>query len=381
MLVGATLEASPLTRRCCVRTKFLLAVLAFTALASALPSGPAGFGPGEQTAEAAFLGAPTITAIRFNPGSPATHTVFVRGTVATYPSGTKVDLYKADAQGEPEAFLGTAIIFNDGASAAGIVTVCGLASGDDVVGIATDPIGNSSGVSTTFAVGFGTSACPTPEFAISITTFIPGNNARAGVCLTDTRPPRFRFLHVRFDDRPFDPNSHAFRTRQKVTVIPDEAVDPDGLKEGSKAEDLTNPTRLYASDALDDGVIDDSDDDGVGNDCHLFDSEVGPVNKSMHIDDPIRLGPHRLSVRMHGQAGTGVFGFGFACPINWDFHVIIDDSGETTTASVVGWHDGFPAYEIYVNAQPVYQMPPIGGLNLLCGGTDVQVSRSVDLQE
>ncbi len=45
----------PATRRCGVRMKVLLALLAVTALAIALLSGPAGFGPGQPSAEAALL--------------------------------------------------------------------------------------------------------------------------------------------------------------------------------------------------------------------------------------------------------------------------------------------------------------------------------------
>ncbi|MGH9847201.1 MAG: hypothetical protein ACREEM_51550, partial [Blastocatellia bacterium] len=155
-----------------------------------------------------------------------------------------------------------------------------------------------------------------------------------------------------------------------VTVVPDEASDPDGFVEGSKQEALANPTKLYARDAL--PIIDDSDDDGVLHDCHSLHDIKEPV-KDMHIDDPVRLGPQTVSVRLHGHAGTSFpFRFLRPCPISWDLTVVIDSSGPKPTAKVTGAHDGFPAYEIYVNNHAVYTRPPIK-FSRLCGKLDVSV--------
>ncbi|MCH8066348.1 MAG: FG-GAP repeat protein, partial [Chloroflexi bacterium] len=54
-MLSANLVASPLTRRYGVRMKLLLALLTFTVLAGALLSGPAGFRPEPQSAEAVSL--------------------------------------------------------------------------------------------------------------------------------------------------------------------------------------------------------------------------------------------------------------------------------------------------------------------------------------
>jgi hypothetical protein len=214
----------------------------------------------------------------------------------------------------------------------------------------------------------------TSEYEISFTTFIPGNHALAGVCLAWGQRPIFRGpLYVRFDRPGFDANADTYRTRQAITVIPNETADPDGLEEGSKIEALTHPTQLYAQDAL--PTIDNADDDTEEGDCHLLHRTVPPVNVEMHIDDPVRLDPDTVSVRLHGQAGTGVGGFGLVCPINWDITVFISTSGETPQVTLIGAHDGFPAYELYVNGHPIYMKQPVGNLLSLCGPLDVTVAQ------
>ena len=67
------------------------------------------------------------------------------------------------------------------------------------------------------------------------------------------------------DGRDFDSSATSFRTRQLVTVIADGSIDADGIKDGTVPENLVGQSREYAADALDDGVIDEEDND----DCHL----------------------------------------------------------------------------------------------------------------
>jgi hypothetical protein len=193
-------------------------------------------------------------------------------------------------------------------------------------------------------------------FTINFTTFIPGNNLNTLLpCTTNTVPPQVDVpLYVRLDDRDFDSNADAYRTRQLVTVIPDESADADGFMETTKQKDLTNPTKLYASDAL--PVIDDNDDDNRLRDCHLL-HDIKFPEKDMHID-VTRTGPKTVLVHLFGHAGTTVLNKTVRpCPISWNFFLHVDTSGPQPTVAISGAHDGFPAYEIYVNDQPVYLYP------------------------
>lgn len=238
------------------------------------------------------------------------------------------------------------------------------------------------------------SPAPKPEFTINFTTFIPGNNLNAllpcntRLCSSGSGlfPPKVSFpLYVRLDDRGFDPSATTYRTRQLVTVIPDESADPDGLKEGTKFNDA-HPTELYASDAL--PIIDDNDDDAQLCDCHLLHDIVPPV-KDMHVD-VTRTGPKTVGVHLFGHAGTSVsdpiFHIFRPCPISWDILLHIDTSGPRPTVAISGAHDGFPAYEVYVNNHPVHRYPvppPLTPTDLfkLCGTLGATFEDVVELPD
>lgn len=221
------------------------------------------------------------------------------------------------------------------------------------------------------------------EFTINLTTFIPGNslegppNFRCG-----TRNPGGRMFGLVFagDNRTFDPTSSDYRTRQNVTVIPDESVDSDGLKDGS-IQNLTGITEAYAGDAL--PTIDAADDDYPDlHDCHLL-HDIGQAdNGNMHVNVS-RIGPHEVSVNLSGGASNPLVTN--APDIDWDFTLIIDSSSQIVRWTLDGLDDGFPAFEIYINNTPIYTRnapPPYTFRDiskLYPGNGDVTVSLSGDL--
>jgi len=221
---------------------------------------------------------------------------------------------------------------------------------------------------------------PGDQFDISFSSFIPSDHV--------TGPPQSRCgfppinqLSFEGDNRGFDPAATSFRTRQVVSVAADEAVDADGLIDGTD-QNLVGTTRSYAPDALADGVIDASDDDGVLGDCTLLHDEGTASTSDMHID-VMRIDPDRVQVHLHGGAGNPlVFG---APDIDWDFTIEIDVSGSSPTWTLTGSHDGFPAYEIYINGQTIYTYspgsPPFGfsDLRALFPPLDVDVNASGQL--
>ncbi len=107
------------------------------------------------------VGVPTISAISFSGGL---HLLSGTAPLLDYASGSQVDVFKADPGGEGRQYLGTATVFNDGATATWSVSVCGLTVGDQAVATATNTSGNTSQFSLpSSTVGFGTCVlAPTP---------------------------------------------------------------------------------------------------------------------------------------------------------------------------------------------------------------------------
>ncbi len=52
-----------------------------------------------------------------------------------------------------------------------------------------------------------------------------------------------------------------------------------------------------------------------------------------------------------------IFAEGFGS-LDWDFTIEIDTSGGTPQWTLTGRHDGFPAYEIYLNDTEIYRYSP-----------------------
>src|SRR5262249_16866984 len=100
------------------------------------------------------------------------------------------------------------------------------------------------------------------------------------------------------DDRGFDVDAPSYRAKQIVTVIPNEAEDADGLLQGSK-RNLGGITESFDPGlALADGRIEGDARGGPPGGRRIKPSKV-PVNTGgMIIDDPIRLGPHCVFVRL-----------------------------------------------------------------------------------
>ena len=80
-----------------------------------------------------------------------------------------------------------------------------------------------------------------------------------------------------------------------------------------------------------------------------------------------RPGPSISAVNFHGEAPHPLLQS--LCEVDWDINVIIDTTVPAAPqATVVGWHNGMPGYEIYIDGQPAYQwLPPFGrGLGHYC---------------
>lgn len=223
-------------------------------------------------------------------------------------------------------------------------------------------------------------------FTIVFSTFIPSNHVNGPrihpQSYSGLLPPRR--LTFAGDDRGFDVDATAFRSRQTVTVVPDAAEDADGLLEGSQ-QNLGGRTESFvASQTLANGRIDDGDRDGVLGDGRLKQAEAAASAQGMIIEGPVRLGPHTVWVglktaRSGGPRNELVFG---APSIDWDIGITIDTSGPEPSYEVVGSWDGYPAAELYINRQPVFLFTPgnapgrfVDLLKLLPGYADRRFAR------
>jgi hypothetical protein len=197
------------------------------------------------------------------------------------------------------------------------------------------------------------------EFKISFSAFIPGDHVTGPPtekCFSFDLPP-VRQLFFKGDNRNFSATAASFRTRQLVTVIANEAEDADGLKEGT-IQNLVGESRSYASDALDDGKIDANDEDDIKDDCTLFhdSATAGPDSMVVQID---RVNADTVQVDLDGGPGmplsTAAQVFG---TLDWDFTITIDTSSGMPEWTLTGEHDGFPAYELYINDTEIYRYSP-----------------------
>jgi hypothetical protein len=207
---------------------------------------------------------------------------------------------------------------------------------------------------------WGMRVIPRPAFEITVRTFIPGNYAPGppwNLCRPDRgRPQR---LYYAGDDGGFDANATAYRTEQNVTLVADAASDADGLADGTGPLNDTGTTYGYAGDALEDGRIDGADDDGVLGDCHLLHAVGKATTEDMRIAVN-RVGPKQVLARFVGHAANPlVFTPDPSFGISWDLTVTVNAQGEKPQVTVLGDHDGFPAYEVFVNDVRVYGWEPV----------------------
>ena len=227
------------------------------------------------------------------------------------------------------------------------------------------------------------------EYKVSFSTFIPTNYLTGppnAFCIVRPQlwPPVIhgpQQLVFAGDDRGFDPNATSFRTRQTVGVVSEQSANSSGV--GTAAVEAVGESKAYAPDALaGDNRIDPADDDATLGDCHLLHSRGTASTSNMHVD-VTRVNEHQVKAHLYGGAGNPLVAG--APAIDWDLTLTIDTSGATPHWTLTGAHDGFPAYEVYVNGQTLYTYSPgpgpygFGDILKLFPPLDVNVNTSGDL--
>lgn len=228
-----------------------------------------------------------------------------------------------------------------------------------------------------------------PTFKVSFSTFIPTNYVSGppqSFCLVAPQlwPPKItgpQHLVFAGDDRGFDPNATSFRTRQTVGLVPEESSSSSGV--GTAPAELVGESKAYAPDALaGDNRVDPADDDAVLHDCHLLQDRGFASTSNMHVD-VTRVNAHQVKAHLYGGAGNPLVSG--APDIDWDLTLTIDTSGSKPHWTLSGKHDGFPAYEVYVDGQTLYTYSPgpgpygLGDIVKLFPPLDITVNSSGDL--
>ncbi len=216
------------------------------------------------------------------------------------------------------------------------------------VAVATDPT-TENGTATADVTVVAPAPGSNTRFTVSLTNFIKMNNAIApsSICFTGIVP---RTLSYKGDDRPFDPNSNAFRTRTIVTIDTDPAIAPTGQLGG--AQKLTGITKSYArynsldanGDLTPAALADTTEED-----CSLL-HQTGQEGSDGFHGEVERLSPTQVEVRLHGFASNPLAAI--QCSIDWNITVWVDTSSGQYTYS--GTHDVFPSYELAISGVNVY---------------------------
>jgi hypothetical protein len=228
------------------------------------------------------------------------------------------------------------------------------------------------------------------RFEVKFMTFIPSNyinNDHLGITHPQShcmRPigtsPLLTLLIGAGDDRGFNPHSDfpheppepfydapKYKTLQKVIL---EQV-PDG-QGGTKLQQVEIPdpqdaqdagiSRSFTLSALVNGIlgrIDITDYDGVLGDCFLLHGAKRCDTDRMSVTaTPSQHSPDLWGVNFNGKSTNGLVTL-LAPAIDWrNLRVNIDASTAKPEVLINGQHDQFPAYEVYINDEPIYRFSP-----------------------
>lgn len=230
--------------------------------------------------------------------------------------------------------------------------------------------------------------CPVTRYPVNFMTFIPSNYIDAsilwrqfpipipsgflpGTACTQPGTDVSRILIGAGDDRGYSfaaasAPTKPYRTLQKVTIV---VVDKGTTKE-FKAEAPANANGISESyvkqrpgsgGALNHGTsgrIDpsDNDNDGVLGDCFLKHASHLGSTADMITPTVDQVSATRGRVTLKGSAKNGLIPLSPA--IDWNLTLDLEVGMPAPRVFINGSRDQFPAYEIYVNSQRVYEFAP-----------------------
>jgi branched-chain amino acid transport system substrate-binding protein len=153
----------------------------------------------------------------------------------------------------------------------------------------------------------------------------------------------------------FTPRPRRFLMRQVVDVLATRSDDGVTLEAVPKRPKV-KPTLEYALDALADSRLNSRDNDAVRNDCHLLNRRTSASASDIEVETE-SFADDEIVIHIRGGAGNPLLPEAFP-PVDWDLEVTLDFSVEEPGFHVRGLHDGFPAFEVYVNDELAYGFDP-----------------------
>ncbi len=195
---------------------------------------------------------------------------------------------------------------------------------------------------------------------IKFAGFIPGDRIIApGTCVYkgETVP---RQLYDNGNNRSFKYDADGkedYKIQQIATLDTVEACKFDPTSQNN-----IGLTKAYASDSLKNDSpnvprIGPNDEDGIPGDCSLFHMQAIGSNKGMQVEFE-KIARNITKVTLRGNAKNPLLILGAGPGISWEIMVTIDATGSIPKYTIEGEHDGFPAYELYLNKQLVYKFWP-----------------------
>jgi branched-chain amino acid transport system substrate-binding protein len=153
----------------------------------------------------------------------------------------------------------------------------------------------------------------------------------------------------------FTPDSRRYMVRQLVDVVAQPSKQGFALEIGPQRRKV-NPTLEYALDALADRVLTVQDDDGLRNDCHLFNQRARASAREIKVEGEL-VNDDVVQIYLRGSVKNPLLPKRRPA-LDWNLGVMIDFSLDDPAYRVEGAHDGFPAFEVYVNRELAYGFDP-----------------------
>jgi len=274
---------------------------------------------------------------------------------------TKVDFFYTNAAGK-RLFLGTDMTapysWNWGCPAFGIPCAPGVPVGNyRIDAVATDNEGASTR-SAAVQIFVHPLKRERDFFDVELKVFIPGETVEL--------PHPFNLLGVvlKGDDRGFSSSSRQYQLAQLVRIVTPVGKDPDGiddrsiagfagLSEAFEAGSSVNPeTGRLTLQARSEAYT-----EALKGRPYRIEYDTLNAKEYLSVTAAPRPGPSTAVARLEGEAPHPLFPL---CEVEWDILVTVDSSiPAAPMATIQGWHSGMPAYEIYIDGEPVYQwMPP-----------------------
>ena len=223
----------------------------------------------------------------------------------------------------------------------------------------------------------------TPVDSVTINTFIPHNNVE------DPRPLNGT-LYKGDDRQGGDPlraiwnENGSHRTQQKFKIVAYELIDSNGLVDDAFGPSVDRYVHIGETRSFDPATSVDADGnlttealaDTVKEKPEMIDFATGPKSQvSVPQDYPKYLGFKKLAIKCKSVAINPLVSGSPAI----DYYIMITIDRYANTYSISGSHDGFPAYEIYINGTRVYEHDPLatgdglGSLTPLIGNYTINI--------